>query len=929
MDGHLPRLDHLLLIQADFQSQTPVIVAGDFNAHGRLWSLDDVPLSPWVDTLEEWMMDNGLNLLSPPQVPTRAGEHGQRDTVIDLVLWNLAAAWSDQFYFNHVSFGESLGSDHAAMIFAWAPALYIPPAPNDPSPRWIVQDSMTDLWQEHFLTLLSPPTTSDDPQTVATSLLQAITESNNFCFDRPLPLPKGRGARWWNDACAGTLAQLRSAPPSERKDTFKRMRQTIRTVKWDWAEEVLTEAMNNQDQNALWAVAKWRKGRSNPIIPPIRTAEDGLSADHALMSDAFKARFFPGDGLTVDVVQPDDPDPISPRPHLPVTEDEVRHCLAGTSNHSAPGLSGISYKFIKWAFAAHPAVFVHLFDLCLTHGTHPWKEAKAVVLPKPSRPDYSAPKAYRPIALLECLGKLLEKIVAQRIMDESNSSHLIDPHQFGSRDYHCAVDAALCVVHNAEACRAERRAGALLLFDISGFFDNIHVDRTLHLLHLMGFPPEITDWAKAFLAPRSTRLAFNNALSTVFSVSSGTPQGSPLSPVLSATYTLAMLRHLNGKWTDKTVQLYVDDGAIFASSVTTRAALKSVVEGLEEITSWLGRNGLKTDADKAEAMVFLPTRPNPTLLGTTPTHIMYHDPFAGEVKVKISQCVRYLGLFLNPKLLWKPHVETMAAHAWSTLRSLNLLGNSVRGLRFAAWRRLYHAILVPILTYGIVAWHPPDGTRKGLISVLQVAQNDALRKMSGCFRTMPIDPLHNLMAIPPIEFTARKLVRSAGDRLSRLPPSHLVHTITLHNPALAALSPVDPSTTLRRLVLTFPSTQEFTLPPRARDHRLCDDQRLTFPSFPLTPRQHAATRKCLSRKAAVCPVLAIVPVSSSMEGFISAWVLLMDLPPTGGLMFHPSKEGSLTSTLLASFSAPPFSSNTGHFSRVDVLVPSRPVLNHV
>ena len=62
--------------------------------------------------------------------------------------------------------------------------------------------------------------------------------------------------------------------------------------------------------------------------------------------------------------------------------------------------------------------------------------------------------------------------------------------------------------------------------------------------------------------------------------------------------------------------------------------------------------------------------------------------------------------------------------------------------------------------------------------MLQVAQNDALRKMSGCFRTTPIDPLHNLMGISPIEFTAWKLVRSYGDCLARLPPMHLLHTVT-------------------------------------------------------------------------------------------------------------------------------------------------------
>jgi hypothetical protein len=819
-----------------------------------------------------------------------------------------------------------LGSDHAAMVFSWAPALYIPPAPSDPTPRWVVHDSMEDVWKGRLAEIVPTTVIHTDPHDVASTLLQTIIDTNDWCFDRARPLPLGRGARWWNEGCSGALHLLRDAPPTDRPHAFQRMRNAIRTAKRDWAESVLAEATNNVDQRGLWAVAKWRKGRTTPIIPPIQF-NGGTTPNHADMSTAFRERFFPPTTAHVDPTQSDDPDPIPPREWDPITEDEVRRCLAGTSNSSTPGLSGVSYKFIKWAFASRPQVFTHLFNLCLTQGAHPWKEAKVVVIPKPSRPDYSAPKAYRPIALLECLGKLLEKVVARRIMDDSNHFGLIDQHQLGSRDYHCAVDAALCVVHNIEACRLARRAGALLLFDISGFFDNIHTGRALHLLSLMGFPPEVVQWTSSFLAPRNTRLAFNNSSSSPFPVGSGTPQGSPLSPILSATYTSAMIRHLNSTWTDKTVQLYVDDGAIFASGVTARSALRTAAVGLEEVTAWLGRQGLKTDADKAEAMVFLPPRPNLSLLGTTPTHVAYRDPFAGHISIRISQRVRYLGLFLDPKLSWKPHVETLAARGRSTIRSLSLLGNSVRGLRFAAWRRLFQAIVIPILTYGIAAWHPLHGTKKGLISILQVAQNDALRKMSGCFRTTPIDPLHNLMAIPPIDFTARKLVRSYADRLSRLPPFHLVHTVTTHNPALSAIGPIHPSTTLTHLH-SFSQTREFTFPPRARNRRITHDH-ITFPSFPLSSRSHATTRKCLTRKAAACPVLIVYSVRTTVEGFISAWVLQSDLPHIGGLALHSTAEGSLASALLAGIQDRTFQSNTGNYSRVDILIPSRQVINHV
>jgi hypothetical protein len=37
------------------------------------------------------------------------------------------------------------------------------------------------------------------------------------------------------------------------------------------------------------------------------------------------------------------------------------------------------------------------------------------MIPKPNKPDYSSEEAYRPIALLNCLGKVLEKLMAVRL----------------------------------------------------------------------------------------------------------------------------------------------------------------------------------------------------------------------------------------------------------------------------------------------------------------------------------------------------------------------------------------------------------------------------------------------------------------------------------------------------------------------------------
>jgi hypothetical protein len=58
-----------------------------------------------------------------------------------------------------------------------------------------------------------------------------------------------------------------------------------------------------------------------------------------------------------------------------------------------------------------------------------------------------------------------------------------------------------------------------------------------------------------------------------------------------------------------------------------------------------------------------------------------------------------------------------------------------------------------------------------LLRELCTAQNKAIHHISGAFRTTPVDPLHQLMGIMPIDLRIRMLIKNALLRLYRLPPS--------------------------------------------------------------------------------------------------------------------------------------------------------------
>jgi retron-type reverse transcriptase len=180
-----------------------------------------------------------------------------------------------------------------------------------------------------------------------------------------------------------------------------------------------------------------------------------------------------------------------------------------------------------------------LFSACLRAGHHPkqWKEAVVCVIPKPNKADYTLAKNFRPISLLECLGKLLEKIVAKLIYKDMDNFSLVPTTQFGGRNASSTIDAGLTLLHNIQCAHQAGLHAGLLLFDIQGFFDNINHDRLVQTLTDLGFAPELVSCCRSFLNNRSVRLRFNGKTLEPFDFELGTPQGSPVSPVLSIIYT--------------------------------------------------------------------------------------------------------------------------------------------------------------------------------------------------------------------------------------------------------------------------------------------------------------------------------------------------------------------------------------------------------
>ena len=101
-----------------------------------------------------------------------------------------------------------------------------------------------------------------------------------------------------------------------------------------------------------------------------------------------------------------------------------------------------------------------------------------------------------------------------------------------------------------------------LFLDIKSGFDNVDADILYSSLRSKGVKHYLISWVRSFLTGRSCRLLFQGSPRISSSVSVGTPQGSPVSPLLFVIYVGPLHIPL-----DRGLVLsYVDDFSLTVSS---------------------------------------------------------------------------------------------------------------------------------------------------------------------------------------------------------------------------------------------------------------------------------------------------------------------------------------------------------------------------
>jgi hypothetical protein len=777
---------------------SPIIYAGDFNLHHELWSLPGCPSSSQTglaSDVADWIRSNGISIANTPNTPTRLGLGNQSDSVIDLTLTNQyatdAGCLSDWECHRSLAFG----SDHQGITWL----IQAPPdTPFDPRPpvyRYCIDTVNREDWVNAFTGYLDHNPlpllyrTRNDLEFGARTLLEAMSEATRRSMKR---LQLGRGpprALWWNDDCSLAVQQIKnvSNTPCEKEVARARLRQAIRSARRNAANKICQSIATAED---LFKITNWASGRRASRMPPI-SGPNGMAITPDDQAQAFRTAFFPIAPPPVDLRDNFGIHQRPARDHHPISKHEIQSALDTSSNTSAPGAFGSNYRLLKWVFESDPELLVKLYNGCLDLSFHPECLRKAVisVIPKPRKLDMSNPKSYRPISLLECLSKCLEKVVTNRIMFDVGKFNLVPFTQFGGRDASSCIDAGLSLVHDIQSAWKNRRSPSLLTLDISGYFNNINHQRLILTLRTLGFPDRICSWLESYLSQRSVTFRIDNQdCSPILLSPVGVPQGSPLSPILSSIYTLPVLRALD-HFHNITVKAFIDDFSILTFSNSFTENVETLRQAVSVVANVLTQLGLSFELPKSELVHFAA---NKAAMSSNPD-VVLDRPDGGTHTVRALSSLRWLGFHLDRRLDFQDHVKKMAAKGLSVIAGLRVLANCVRGISVAHARLLYKVCVMPILTYGSPIWY--TGVRqKHLFQPLIKAQNTGLRWLLGAFSTSPVPAMEHAASILPIPLALRRLSENAASRLHpKLPnvfPRFGIPTIRRYH-TLCVQTPID------------------------------------------------------------------------------------------------------------------------------------------
>lgn len=382
----------------------------------------------------------------------------------------------------------------------------------------------------------------------------------------------------------------------KKRNSYFRLIRKKKKEMWDkWVEEAETN-------KAMWGV--WRLTTKNRIAKTTTLEKEGKRAvTFAEKEEMLRATLFQHETA-------DDEEWTRKRKgeRVEMTIEQVRKAFKNMGGLKAPGKDEIVVKAIKERMEVIGERLREVYQLSLNKGRHPtqWKTAIAAIIPKPGKTDYTKPANYRPVSLLNTMGKGLEKIAAEIITEkaESDEAEGIHDDQWGGRRGRGAEECVETTIWWANERKREGKSVVLVMMDVAQAFPSVVKGRMANRLEKMGLPEGVVAWVKDFMEERRVKLRIDNEEGEEHRVETGVPQGSPVSPVLFNVSIAPLLRRLETKANEIGCEMisptFVDDVTMAIAGKNKMEAMENAEKLIRESEEWGREFEIKFEDKKME-----------------------------------------------------------------------------------------------------------------------------------------------------------------------------------------------------------------------------------------------------------------------------------------------------------------------------------------
>lgn len=383
------------------------------------------------------------------------------------------------------------------------------------------------------------------------------------------------------------------------------------------------------------------------------------------------------------------------------TNEVIQKIIQQLNHKKSPGIDGIRASDVKYISNDITPVITHLINRCIAESIYPNKLKIGIIRPIYKKGSHCVYNNYRPITILSCIDKIVERYFGNEISRYLEKNQVINKYQFGFQRNR-STSQLLCQFTNEINMHLNKKNHTIVIFiDFSKAFDTLRYKMLFTKLQQNGIQGPLLQWFMDYHMNRNTMVKIADSYSNKIPTDMGTAQGSILGPTEYLLYVNDMTNVIK----EGSIYQFADDTCIVVSHKNLSTAEYIMQNNFNLLCKWAHDVGLIINADKTKVM-HIHSSHNKTPYVPT---IVAHEHSCLHLNNIRCQCKNidfvhqhmYIGLIIDHRLNWGPHINYICDKLRSIASRLAILKYK---LPYRLLRTLYLALADSIISYGLSSY---------------------------------------------------------------------------------------------------------------------------------------------------------------------------------------------------------------------------------